>query len=668
MVRFITLGVLFVSASLSASAQAPGVDKPAGASLPQYELNIRLMPEAHKMEVEGTLRLPPADSNRESLGLRLSEVMRDLHVEVVEPPGAGPGDLKKRTTSEWAIEPARPIATGESVLLRFSYSGGEQIAVVFYLGPDGSFVSGVNQAWYPQVGDRLRGRGALNFSVPPGYSVYSVGRNGTTASEAARGNFRFEVTDPVRFSFGAGRYSVISRSGSVPVSVYMLHPRDNAEKYATGCFNILSLLVQEFGAYPHPSFAIVEVPDDPAEKAGFSGASVEGFIFANTRSLDSDFNTAYYGHELGHQWWGNLVGFRGSKGASMLSEGMAQFGSLLAVEALEGDAAAEHYRRTGYPGYSQWQDGLGYLKLAAAGIDHRLVDITGATLSHQLSDSKGFLVWDALSRAIGPGQFSEVLRSVTQQYQYKSISWEEFTRMVEAGARTDLKWFFDQWFERTGAPDWKLTWKQAGPALHGAITQTAPYYRASVEIEAGGKHNQKLIRTVEVNGPETKFDWPIDFEVESVELDPHFHLLHWTPQYRAEATALINWTRGIDMLANNKLEEALRQFNDGLQQVPSRDVYGVRFELEYGIARVLIKQTKMEEAREHLKLALASPSQRAEDLPWVYAALATVASALHDGNTFRSAVESAKAADRAAGGRTGAVESINRLQAPEPPR
>jgi len=28
------------------------------------------------------------------------------------------------------------------------------------------------------------------------------------------------------------------------------------------------------------------------------------------------------------------------------------------------------------------------------------------------------------------------------------------------GTRTDLKWFFEQWFDRTGAPEWQVAWRQ----------------------------------------------------------------------------------------------------------------------------------------------------------------------------------------------------------------
>ena len=50
-------------------------------------------------------------------------------------------------------------------------------------------------------------------------------------------------------------------------------------------------------------------------------------MLADESSFDTAFNLAFYGHEVGHQWWGNAVTVRGQAGAYLLSEAMAQYGS-----------------------------------------------------------------------------------------------------------------------------------------------------------------------------------------------------------------------------------------------------------------------------------------------------------------------------------------------------
>jgi hypothetical protein len=81
----------------------------------------------------------------------------------------------------------------------------------------------------------------------------------------------------------------------------------------------------------------------------------------------------------------------------MLSEGMAQFGSLRTVEILEGEAAAERHRRTGYPAYLPEQCALGYFTLLGKGLDHPLFNLPlEGSEARLLADSKGFIVWEML--------------------------------------------------------------------------------------------------------------------------------------------------------------------------------------------------------------------------------------------------------------------------------
>src|SRR5216684_232404 len=83
-------------------------------------------------------------------------------------------------------------------------------------------------------------------------------------------------------------------------------------------------------------------------------------------------------------------------------------------------------------------------------------------------------------------RFAAILRRFVQQKTNQTTSWQDFQRAIEAGAGQDVHWFFEQWFERTGAPDYQLTWKQEGRTVRGLISQPAPYFRATLEVEVNG--------------------------------------------------------------------------------------------------------------------------------------------------------------------------------------
>ena len=415
------------------------------------------------------------------------------------------------------------------------------------------------------------------------------------------------------------------------------------------------MLTEEFGPYPYDEFAIAEVPNDKAEQAGFAGASMAGFMLADTADLDEPFNLAYYAHEIGHQWWGNLVTQTGARGASILNEGLAQFGSLQAVETLEGETKAEQYRRDGYPGYNPQQCGVGYLMLSESGLDHRLLDLPRSLVSHTLADSKGFLVLDALSRTIGRENFRKGLHAMTSDFAFRSIAWEDFVGAVQRASGQDLGWFWEQWFGRTGAPDWQLAWKQDAAGLHVSITQPEPLYRAEIQVEAKGVNYETASRQVRLEGAQTEFTWAISFRAASVELDPHFLVLHWLPGLRAKAQARGPAFRASYLREDGKLDEAEAILRDALAHLPQPDPYGAQFVDEYETARLLMKKKSWRDAAAHFDAALAAPSRDPEVLPWLFYHYAEVAQALHDDAKLRWAVDGAASADAALRASSGAA-------------
>ncbi len=641
--------------------------------VPSYEMSLNLFPDEHRLEATGVMLLPPAGEPRQSIKLILSDVMRNLRVEVLEPHvSAGTARMEQQASGEtitWTVYPARPIPARAAVRLRFAYDGGGQTRFVFHLGAEGSFAGGNSTAWYPQIERDARATGTLRFSVPAGYTVFAPGtqtsaRNAPPQSE--RAVYSFTIARPSYFSFAAARYRIERgrpSSSGVPISAYLLRPRPRIGDFLGGCARVLDALTEEFGANPYGEFALVEVPTEQAGRARFEGASGEGFIFSNGNFLDADFNVAYYGHEIAHQWWGVAIGrkwWESSRGRLMLDEAMAQYGSLRAVEAIEGARAAERYRRTGYPGYMDFHSADGYFMVEAGGFDQKLSELPEGEISRIIADSKGFIVYDMLARTVGRENYRRILRSIVSRYAFSNLSWDEFLRLIEIGAGTNLRWFYTQWFERTGAPEWRLEWRQEGDSLRGAVTQLPPYFRVRVELLIEGDQ-ENLTPTVELRGERTEFSFPVNFRARSVTLDPRFRILQRTPEYRALRSAMGAYLRSNIERMQGNTDAAERLLRDALAQETAPDLYGARFTLELGLGQLLLGQNRFAAAREHLEAALASPSRRASVLPWAYFYLARVAKELNDEQLLRRAVAGAETADEIVGGRTGVSRQARAL-------
>jgi hypothetical protein len=511
-------------------------------------MNVRVLPDAHRLEVNGTIWLPASGVRRAEIELALSELMGDFEVEVLRPlASAGRAKLVKAKSENgeatWTVKPMRPFPEGEVVELRFSYAGGGQLARLFYIGPEVSFASAYGTNWYPLVVDSNdRGTGSLRISVPAGETAIAEGeRRDAPGQQQAQHTFVFENNHPTYFSFASGKYVVVRRDGTIPVAAYLLKPRQNMEQYLNEVAKILDVLVGEFGPYRFKEFTLVEVPRELAQKAYFNAATVQGFAFVNSNAFNlpaSEFKAIleWYGHEFSHLWWPNTVAIK-RPGGRYMEEALAEYGGLRVVETLAGAAEAEAFRRKGYqpdPIYSA----LEYFKLVGAGFDHKLADLPPGQKSRDLAYNKGFLVWDMLAREIGRENFRRILHTIARRYAFRELTWNEFWHAIEAGAvGRDLKWFYEQWFERTGAPEWQLTWSQQGRRLRGAITQAAPYYRATLEVAVQGSEGQYLTHHVKVSGARTEFIMPVSFRAQSVTLDPHYLVLRWTPEYHKAAEA-----------------------------------------------------------------------------------------------------------------------------------
>ena len=98
MKRFTALVALLLACSIEAYA-AHSARKNIGSldAVPIYDLSINVLPEAHRIEASGTIRLSQASETRESFEIILSSYMRDFRVDVLEPGvSAGPARIEKK--------------------------------------------------------------------------------------------------------------------------------------------------------------------------------------------------------------------------------------------------------------------------------------------------------------------------------------------------------------------------------------------------------------------------------------------------------------------------------------------------------------------------------------------------------------------------------------------
>ncbi len=498
----------------------------------QYQLTIKLIPNDYKLIVSGEALIPATDTITSELSLIMSDLMKDFKVDVIEPKISNEKVevIAKKTSnenSEYIIQFENPIPAGKDIRIKFSYWGGQQAAYQFYIGPECSFATAWGTNWYPLVKrTNDKGIGTLHFSVPVGHKVYATGIRKSSPQEEEQGLFTFEVKNKSYFGFASGKYIQVSKAGTVPVTAYILQERKNIDEYLKGLSNTIQILQQEFGPYPFNELALVEVPSEIANKAKFSGAALEGFFLANSRIFiapEFKLTIPYIAHELGHQWFPFKVSLTGKKGR-FTEEALAQYGSLRVVEKVQGEDFAKQYRQTGLPNYTTEFSAEGYFKIAEAGKDQRLDSLFGEN-GRRLAYTKGFIVFDMLSREIGRKQFQKIMYTITNKYAFREITWNEFVTTIKRKTGNKLSWFFEQWFERMGAPTFEIKeLKQNRKYVQGIIEQSAPFYTSHIELELKGE-KKSIIKTLFINNRSMRFKVRTNFKVETVNIDPDYKVL-----------------------------------------------------------------------------------------------------------------------------------------------
>ena len=633
---------------------------------PRFDLDVLLDPERHRLRVSGTVTLPAEPAARQGLSSLLRTDTDGLRIEVLDPPGCR-GQVATRAldrvpnmaaTQRLEGDLSAPCPPEAPLVLSVDYEcGSQENRRWLNLSPEFSFSSMYASAWLPTFGYR-RGTGTLRYSVPAGLVVAATGRRTSVDQQGERALHTFVADGPSVFDFVAAPFIVQRREGRVPVSVYHLQPLARAEEILARAARIVGVLEEEFGPYPFDELAVVEAPMEPAVYAGIEGGAYPGYFLVRSDLLHADsLEDWVVGHELTHFWFPHVVGHKEEAVApAMLDEALAHYGALRVVEALGGPATAEGFRREG---------GNEAVRLTAAGFDHSLASASTTErwdrVAYNLSNTKGHLVYDMLARTMGRERFQSALQTIIREHAGQEIGWSEFWRAVESGAGQSLDWFHAQWLDRASLPILSLDWNEVNHQLMCVVTQSEPSFRLDLPIQVEFSDGTAVTHTAEVAGGRMDVEIPTEKTVHSVRLDPHYTILHATPEQWAEAQARRFVTRGKLLWEDDETDEALAVFREGLDSASELDTHGAEFSLRMHIGWIHQQQGRFDEAMGEYERALACVVRPSDELARVYVNIAVVAREQGDHRRARWAARNALIAERVVGKESEAIREARHL-------
>jgi Peptidase family M1 domain len=555
------------------------------------------------------------------------------------------GDIVYR----WHFAPALPPHT--PLRFTYAYERGNTPSFQYYLDTTFCMAGGYGSAWYPQVisreadstGSITRGTASIAVATSGNRMPVMAASTLDTAMVAGERTYTFHYTQPDIFSLYIGDYSRQEYKGNRSFYTYSLSDAIDGNDLSRKSAAVLDFLSAQFGPLTIPNFSIIEFPEYVAEKTGIGGASILGGVVMPTGAL-LQFNYALFGHEIGHQWWGNKIQAKGERGADILSEGLAQYSSLQTVYRFDSIHAMD-YRKTGYPGYIKDQCGLGYLKNAAAGNDEPLVALTGAN-GHILADSKGFLALELLSSMVGKPVFNKAMQVIGEKYSSSGVSWEDFQREIEKAYGHPLQHFFDQWFARTGAPAWQSSWQQQQNKLQLTITQKDSIYELPLEVMITYGNGTTSLQHITLRDRSHIWQLPVNGRVTAVQIDPYFKVLHQEATLITVAQSQARVIRVQNLRIQQKSAEAITLAQSYLREGIPGDSTGVAFALLYQLGRMTAVQNKPEEALAYYQRALQCASPAPELLAYTYYRIAQLAAEKKDNTLLQWACAHAVKADQ----------------------
>jgi aminopeptidase N len=321
--------------------------------------------------------------------------------------------------------------------------------------------------------------------------------------------------------------------------------------YASTAIKAFTYYVTQYGNAPSTSLRIVELPDDTVPSAW----APEMAMLAG-RAITEKINYRLLANTIAHQWWGVSVS-PAAKDDWWINDGFSRYSEARYVESAAGEAGLEEMVKDMSVG------ALAYDTVPLS--TTAKLDYFSPEFQSVVTD-KGAMILHMLRWLVGEPKYLKTMREFATKYAGKSASTADFQALAEENYGQKLTWFFSQWLDSTGAPEFKTKYtvyrlgNNKGFRVVGQIDQDLDLFRMPVElkIDTDGKTEQKRIEVVGTNSPFTieTFGRP-----RRISVDPDNRVLTNSKEIKLRSSIL----RGQGLIQQGDLAGALGEFNKALE-------------------------------------------------------------------------------------------------------
>ena len=532
-----------------------------------YQIDAELTPHTHRIAARAKVKFTAL----EDLNVASFELNNAMRVNKVLD-AAGKPLSAERVTQDFTVRVQLPngLAKDSSTTLTFDYEGvldsaddspvqGLKLASV---NDDTSYLLYAGR-WFPVNGYGLnRFTATINITIPAHMVVIGSGKSTVSEVPPKKGTagglplktYSFTWSKPsFPGTIVAGQFQEFkSDEAGLDLHVFFkpVHQNQGAV-YAETAVKEFTYDVTLYGPAPSTTLKVVEIPDDTVPTAW----APEMAVLAS-RGITEKINYRLLANTIAHQWWGVSVS-PASRDDWWLEDGFARYSEALYVENAAGPAGLEEVVKD----------------MSVGALAYDTVPLSSATKLDPFSPEfqslvtdKGAMILHMLRWVMGDAKFNSMMRTFAAKYAGKPASMDDFRAIAEQSYGDKLTWFFSQWLDSTGAPEFKTKYtiyrlgNGKGFRVVGEITQDLDLFRMPVnlKIDTDGKTENKRI---EVVGTNSAFSVETFGKPRRIVIDPDNRVLKNSTEIKLRASIM----RGQALVQQGDLAGALSEFNKALE-------------------------------------------------------------------------------------------------------
>jgi tetratricopeptide (TPR) repeat protein len=567
-------GLLVVCLAAAASAQRGGEDKAPRIDVDNYTMDVTINPDTQTLSARVAVRFLPVDDQITSATFELNNALTISRI--VDDKGQTLQSSRSQQDNTVRVSFPNSLPKGQPATITFNYDGrltGSEDSPIYgikfaAIQNDYAFLLYPSR-WFPVSGysaDRFTS--TINVKAPADFTV--VG-GGAYPKPSFPGDIAIFRGQPVKNS-----------TAGLTTTLWFRGPEANmANAYGAATAQMVEYFTSIYGLAPSANLTVLETADGAPN--GYAGP---GMIFISPAAIGKEVNENVIANQVARQWWEVMVSPI-NRNHMWMENGMALYSEALWTEHEKGASAVEQRMKD--------------LSVTALTVDNvpliqtaRLEDYSPEYWA--LSADKGATVIQMLRSTMGDEKFFQGLKAFLQNDAWKSATTEDFRKACEAAMGAELRYFFLQWVESNGAPEFKLEWTilrtTKGFRVQGKISQDLDTFRMPVDlrIETEGNPEEKRVT---VMGTSTEFSVDTFGKPKKIVLDPNNKVLRMSPQMRVQVAI----RKGEQLVEVSEFAEALKEYQRALDTQKNSSM------AHYRIGQVFFLQNNYQSAADQFREA-----------------------------------------------------------------